>query len=455
MFNLGDDSGLEHSFIDSTVQNGQTYYYAVVSYDQGFTTMTIEGEFLGIPPSECTSIIKVDINGNVKTDINTVAVTPRVPALGYVEPQLKQVAATGPGTGSVTALILDPDSLMHMHTYAVSFIDSTAYHDAPDPLYMLIDMTTGDTLIRPVRMPSPRVVTPVLDGFSITIQNDPNVVIDREQTEWVKGSTTYKTEAGFNSTYGQGALAIRRVDYPADFEITFTEPGQGTLALPRSTFSQPNPSNVIIKNLTEGIDSMALVFFDGNSNAILDYNEAIFIAVGDSAGKAPTSFSRARFTWSLAFFKDTLLAEEDQRPPAVGDVYRIVTRKPFRTNESVAFQSEAPGYDAGVAQQDLNKVAVVPNPYPGAASWEPATTSTGRGVRRVYFIHLPRKCEIRIYTIAGRLVQTLKHESTTDDGEEAWNLVSRDGLDIAYGVYVFHVDAEGVGTTIGKFAVLK
>jgi hypothetical protein len=108
-----------------------------------------------------------------------------------------------------------------------------------------------------------------------------------------------------------------------------------------------------------------------------------------------------------------------------------------------------------MAQQDLNKVAVVPNPYPGAASWEPATTSTGRGVRRVYFIHLPRKCEIRIYTIAGRLVQTLKHESTTDDGEEAWNLVSRDGLDIAYGVYVFHVDAEGVGTTIGKFAVLK
>ncbi len=455
MFNLGDDGGLEHSFIDSTVQNGQTYYYAVVSYDQGFTTTTVEGEFIGIPPSECTSIIKVDINGKVKTDVNTAAVTPRVPALGYVDAQLKQVAATGPGTGTVTAVILDPDSLMDNHTYAVSFIDSTAFHDAPDPLYMLIDMTTGDTLIHPVRMPSPRVVTPVLDGFSITIQNDPDVVIDREKTEWVKGSTTYKTEAGFNSTYGQGALAIRRVDYPADFEITFTEPGMGTLALPKSSFSQPNPSNVIIKNLTEGKDSMALVFFDENANATLDFDEAIFIAVGDSAGKPATSFSKARFTWSLAFFKDTLLAEENQRPPAVGDVYRIVTRKPFRTNESVAVQSEAPGYDAGMAQQDLNKVAVVPNPYPGAASWEPATTSTGRGVRRVYFIHLPRKCEIRIYTIAGRLVQTLKHETTTDDGEEPWNLVSRDGLDIAYGVYVFHVDAEGVGTTIGKFAILK
>ena len=38
MFYLGDDTGLKHSFIDSTVQNGQTYYYAVSAYDKGFVT---------------------------------------------------------------------------------------------------------------------------------------------------------------------------------------------------------------------------------------------------------------------------------------------------------------------------------------------------------------------------------------------------------------------------------
>jgi hypothetical protein len=454
-FDLGTDAGLEHSFIDSTVQNGQTYYYAVVSYDQGFTTTTVEGEFLGIPPSECTSIIKVYFNGQAKPDINTVAITPRVPALGYVAPQLAQVAATGPGTGSVTATILDPDSLTNNHTYAVSFIDSAAFHDSPNPLYVLVDLTSGDTLIHPTRMPSSRVVTPVMDGFSVTIRNDPDVLIDREQSRWVTGSTTYQTEAGFNSAYGQGALALRRIDYPADFEFTITEPGRGTLALPRSSFSPPNPSNVIVRNLTEGLDSMAIVFFDENANAVLDYSEAVFIAVGDSAGKPPATFSRARFTWSLAFYKDTLIAEADQRPPAVGDVYRIVTDKPFRTDESFAFRSQAAAYDPAAAQQDLALVAVVPNPYAGAASWEPATTSTGRGERRVFFIHFPRQFTIRIYTIAGRLVQTLEHSSTGDDGQEPWNLVSRDGLDIAYGVYVYHVDAPGIGTTVGKFAVLK
>ena len=98
---------------------------------------------------------------------------------------------------------------------------------------------------------------------------------------------------------------------------------------------------------------------------------------------------------------------------------------------------------------------MVPNPYVGAASWEPVTTSVGRGNRLVYFIHLPRKCTIRIYTISGHLVQTIEHDSSLDDGQEPWNLVSRDGMDISFGVYVFHIDAQGVGTYVDKFAVIK
>ena len=86
MFNLGDDTGLKHSFIDTTVQNGQTYYYAVAAYDKGFTTTNIEGNFEGIPPSETTTILKKDINGNITTDVNTAVITPRAPAAGYICP---------------------------------------------------------------------------------------------------------------------------------------------------------------------------------------------------------------------------------------------------------------------------------------------------------------------------------------------------------------------------------
>ena len=79
----------------------------------------------------------------------------------------------------------------------------------------------------------------------------------------------------------------------------------------------------------------------------------------------------------------------------------------------------------------------------------------GRGEREIVFLGLPPQCTIRIYTVTGDLVQTLTHDSTVDDGQEPWNLVSRDGMDVAYGVYLFHVDAPGVGTSVGRFALIK
>jgi hypothetical protein len=70
-------------------------------------------------------------------------------------------------------------------------------------------------------------------------------------------------------------------------------------------------------------------------------------------------------------------------------------------------------------------------------------------------MNLPQECTIRIYTITGGLVQTLHHESTRDDGQLAWDLVSRDGMNIAFGVYLYHVTAPGVGEHMGRFAVIK
>jgi len=40
-------------------------------------------------------------------------------------------------------------------------------------------------------------------------------------------------------------------------------------------------------------------------------------------------------------------------------------------------------------------------------------------------------------------------------GMVAWDLRTKDNLDLAPGLYIFHVDAPGVGTHVGKFAVVK
>jgi hypothetical protein len=34
-------------------------------------------------------------------------------------------------------------------------------------------------------------------------------------------------------------------------------------------------------------------------------------------------------------------------------------------------------------------------------------------------------------------------------------MLSKDKLSIAYGIYVFQIDAPGIGSKIGKFAVIK
>jgi hypothetical protein len=109
-----------------------------------------------------------------------------------------------------------------------------------------------------------------------------------------------------------------------------------------------------------------------------------------------------------------------------------------------------------MAKNTLDKVSVVPNPYVATNVWEKRTIDlTGRGERRIDFINLPAKCTIRIYTVAGALIKTLVKDSAPSDGSLSWNLVSEDGMDIAYGLYIYHLDAADVGQKIGKFAVIK
>ncbi len=460
LFYQGDDSGLQHSFIDTTVQNGQTYFYSVCSYDKGFTDTSIVGQFLGIPPSETTSIIKVDVNGNYKTDINTAVVTPRAPAAGYVNPVLANQIKVGPATGNVLFEIVDPDSMKDNHKYRVEFYNKSKYNNDAHPSYMLVDQTEGDTLINFTKIIGTEEQTLVIDGFSTTISNDSSTIIDKSNTGWTKGNSNYVVRVGFDSRYAS-AYQGKKVDYPADFEIVFKEKGAGDLSFPSSAFSKPQPSNIVLKNLTENIDHFQFIFRDGNidnntvADSVFNAYDAIFIVFGDSSGKPAQKVLDMHASWSVTFEPDTTILPANQKVPQPGDVFRISTKKPFRTGDYAEFIAKAPSFDNAKAKKDLDNIAVVPNPYVGAASWEPATSTVGRGERRVQFIHLPAKCTIRIYTLSGKLVQELEHDANLDDGQEPWNLVSRDGMDIAYGVYIYHIDAPGIGKKIDRFAIIK
>ena len=101
------------------------------------------------------------------------------------------------------------------------------------------------------------------------------------------------------------------------------------------------------------------------------------------------------------------------------------------------------------------KVWVVPNPFRAHSPWERQPVPGDIFTRHVDFFGLPRaRARIRIYTLAGDLVQQIDHDGTQGDGEAAWNLISRNGQDIESGIYLFTVDSPA-GHQVGRFVIIR
>src|SRR5690606_28043462 len=113
----------------------------------------------------------------------------------------------------------------------------------------------------------------------------------------------------------------------------------------------------------------------------------------------------------------------------------------------------------------LARIRVVPNPYVATNQFEEQNPfSTGRGPRQIRFINLPPNCTLRIFSVNGRQIRELyKNDGSNDgltasdlmDGTIEWDLMSEDGLTVSYGVYLYHVDAPGLGEKTGTFAIIK
>jgi len=132
------------------------------------------------------------------------------------------------------------------------------------------------------------------------------------------------------------------------------------------------------------------------------------------------------------------------------------------TSRNATAQTIVPGTGP---QDRVDSVAVVPNPYRGDVRyqdynppWEKPPGTRERWLeqdRRLQFINLPEQARIKIYTLDGVHVQTLRHSSTRR-GFEDWDMISRAGQAIASGIYLYTVEnlANGNATT-GKFVVIK
>ena len=156
--------------------------------------------------------------------------------------------------------------------------------------------------------------------------------------------------------------------------------------------------------------------------------------------------------YQVTFDFDTTVT--DKVLPTNGDIYKLVTNKPFEKGDAFIFETQKSEYVASNVNNKLDNIYVVPNPYVAySVSENPGRTQTKRGERELQFRNLPPQCTIRIYTLTGELVDTIVKD---DNGSIAyWNLLSSEGMRISYGVYIYHVDVPGVGEQIGRFGVIK
>jgi hypothetical protein len=93
----------------------------------------------------------------------------------------------------------------------------------------------------------------------------------------------------------------------------------------------------------------------------------------------------------------------------------------------------------------LDKMHVVPNPYYGYAGYE-----QNRLDSRVRIINLPAKATVSIYSIDGALIRRLEKDNAKVSYID-WDIRNAKGLPIASGMYMVHINAEGIGETIVKW----
>ena len=465
-YNMGDDTGLRHSYIDTDVENGQTYYYAVVSYDSGFSAINNEGEIEGIAPAECPSVIKVDQAGQVQfVDVNCAVVTPRPPSAGYINPKLdEEIQHEGPGTGTIQPNILLPHLIPNpINTYQVNFYDTTRFNTQAKPTFTIHHVEADSMVVDTTLLERYDQESPLFHGISVNLRNDSAVTVNESKSGWETGDSDYRIRARMNAAWESGIFEDLNLRYPADFTYTFFDEPQTQSVNKLGYKSIPSP--VVIYNETDD-DTMQYLIQDNDKSEDYTHGDDLILYQPDEEAQF-----RFRAGWMLRFEQildvDTLVNEATGdttldtlqysiEPPEPGDVYRLSTTKPFRTGDAFRFTVEGPDSSTSLAKNNLDSVYVVPNPYVVAASWEPQNHYRfGRGERRIAFMNLPKDCTIRIYTIRGYLVDTIEHHGTSANGMAFWDVLSKDEMEIAYGVYIYHVQAPGVGEISGKFAVIK
>jgi hypothetical protein len=503
-FYLGTNSGIQHYYVDTDVQNGRIYYYYLAAYDHGIQEKAIA-------PTENIPTITVDESELITfLSPNVQVVTPTAPAAGFIEPSVDilhdPVEISGP-VETFSVKILDPGSIKIDHTYKMVFDVDTVQtigrepqtapwsHYFVDAGYKIFDATEdrlvtfenkehylgnhitkwetggsgyGENIIWELLRTGKVLQTDIFDGIQVSYElplgEDGLAFVDSANTGWFVGGNGFMNFSIYEQNINY---------FPYRYDLVFTGENElyTTLTTRRGRVSFgtgktiPSGQYLIGESLPFYVEDkihkdefgqnlkLDVLAIDMNDNQLLDIMEDEFYV-----GHTDYDSTRDAYTWTYSLFSFSYIDIAEEDIPEPGDIFRINFVSPFLAIDTLTFRIPAYDLESGPMQtEDLSKINVVPNPYVVTNTLEPAVRNNQMNQRRrIMFTNLPAQCTIKIFTVSGYFVDQIDVDNAQDNGMAYWDMLTKEDLEIAPGIYIYHVKSTPTGEEkMGKFAIIK
>ena len=463
-YNLGSETGISHVFVDENVMNGRTYYYGLAAYDYGAPNIGP-----GIAPSENNIIVELDEAEEVRSIGKNVAiVTPFKPAAGYqppeitiiednitagatVMPQILAQASLKPGREYEVAFTIDTISTVNKYpgslTYSTNGFSVTdlsdnkiIYQETPDK-YAATNLIYNDSLdVWSLNSEKP-LFSDIFDGMQIEMRNlVTEGVFDYSNSGWISGEGVMRV-----------IPTVRESKFlPWDYNIIFGNEGVYTsqsisrlnirneddVRLASKQILLGQSFNFFVQNQTildenENYTLMDMVVYDVNENGVFDlYEDQILVGGLTDKNK-----------WGgTVFVIDFTLANSNTYPKSES-TFNVKFSRPLFLTDKLKFRvDEFNELDEALLSDTMKKIKVVPNPYVATNVMESSVSNQFLNQRRkLMFTNLPASCTIKIFTVSGVLIDEINVSNPAEQGMIHWDMLTREGLEIAPGIYLYHV----------------
>ena len=475
-FYLGEDNGIQNSFVDTTVINGRQYFYGLTSYDRGRT------DSLTFPRENTFSISRNSI-GQYTFVKNTAMVVPNKPGVGYQpSPQGKATHVGGHATASVSFEVVD-NKKVKTNNYYITFQDTLlpqainlekdTVWQGPFAKNFSVTDASGKVLLggnKKIASLNGDVFDGIRLSFDTSFQSIKSMHLIDSLSRW-KNPYHYKIDSnivtGKKDTVKVPAL-VYYVNYVADsistphfygkkfspdYEIVFSDKyadssnDLSSIYDLLSFFPVSTKLNFQVWDVTDKNNRKRAKFhlLEPNTGMTDTLSDGDLLVLSDDSGK--------NILWEIGFNGSI-----SSYIPTKGDTLFLNFARPLSSKDTFLVKTVAASNSADSAKKYLAAIKAVPNPYVVTNMFEPTPAAglQGRGDRVIMFTNVPPNAKINIYTSSGNHVRSLEQSGSIFDGSVKWDLRSKEGLEVAFGVYFYVVELDGISEKkTGKLAIIK